>query len=520
MADVIKAQMHVGRTTILDKNRHDRFHLLLWIIFCAVVLRLVITVYLGDTVEEVRGGTWDQISYDILAQRVAAGHGFTLDRDWWPATRAGEPTAHWSYVYTLYLAAVYSVVGHHPLVARLLQAVAVGLLMPWLAYRLGRRAFNPRVGLLAAAVVAVYFYFAHYAASLMTEAFYIVGLLWTLDVAMRLAIEMAAPGSGERARRRPARPIWLGLELGLAMGVTFLLRQVVVFFFALLFLWLVGVAWRRGRVGRVFPPLVLAVLAVALLILPWLVRNYLAFGRITFMPNTNSGFAFFWCNHPIYGTQFEPVLSPEHGVSYQDLIPLELRHLDEAALNDALLARGIQFVLDDPGRYFLLSLSRIPIFFTFWPTPESTFLSNAARVLSFGLFLPFMVWGLLLALRRLPKTYASRHVLRQSGNTRPGNGDLGPSLAFEFLVLLLLFVLSYSALHIATWANVRYRLPVDAVLVLFAAFALDRLLQWLIEHRALPRSRPVQALAEPVATSEAASPRSSDNRSLPEPGGQ
>jgi hypothetical protein len=40
------------------------------------------------------------------------------------------------------------------------------------------------------------------------------------------------------------------------------------------------------------------------------------------------------------------------------------------------------------------------------------------------------------------------------------------------LPVLYLFIAFYSVLHIFTWAMVRYRLPVDAVLVVFAAVGL------------------------------------------------
>ena len=36
-------------------------------------------------------------------------------------------TAHWSFLYTLYLTAVYALFGPNPLVARLIQAVAIGV---------------------------------------------------------------------------------------------------------------------------------------------------------------------------------------------------------------------------------------------------------------------------------------------------------------------------------------------------------------------------------------------------------
>lgn len=446
--------------------------ILLAIIALSVLLRVAVALYLGDSIEETRGGTYDQFSYDMLAQRVADGHGFSFAVDTWPYARANQPTAFWSYLYTLYLSLVYAVFGYHPLAARLIQAVTVGALMPWLTYRIARRPFGQRVGLFAAAISAVYFYFVHYAASLMSEAFYVVGILWTVDVSMRLA-EMLASQSANRHK-----VLGIGVELGLAMAVTLLLRQVVIGFFAVLALWLFWLALRRRAMRRLLGPIVAAAAVTILLMSPFMVRNYQVFGRLT-MPNTNAGFTFFWSNHPIYGTQFEAVLSPTHGVSYQELVPPELRDLNEAELDRALLVRGFQFVVDDPGRYLLLSLSRIPIYFQFWPTSDSTLLSNAARVLSFGLFLPFMLYGLILAVSHL----------RHSGPLRsgPAVADGAPDLRAAYTALFLLFVLVYTAIHLASWANVRYRLPVDAFLIMFAAYGIDHLLRRLVRHSSYPQ---------------------------------
>ena len=58
------------------------------------------------------------------AVSLLAGRGYSFDQDWYPGfTRAGEPTAHWSFLYPLYLAVVYAVFGYHPLAARLVQAL-------------------------------------------------------------------------------------------------------------------------------------------------------------------------------------------------------------------------------------------------------------------------------------------------------------------------------------------------------------------------------------------------------------
>ncbi|HNS04027.1 MAG TPA: glycosyltransferase family 39 protein [Anaerolineae bacterium] len=442
--------------------------LLAAILLLSTLLRLGVALYLGNTLEETRGGTYDQISYDLLAQRVADGHGFSFAVDTWPYARANQPTAFWSYLYTLYLTLIYAIFGHQPLIARLIQGVIVGVLMPWLVWRIARRPFGSRVGLIAAGITAIYFYFIHYAASLMSEAFYLVGILWTVDVGMRLAEMLADPRTNQR------RTLALGLEFGLAMSLTLLLRQVVIGFFTVLALWLLWIALHHHAVRRVLGVFVATAAVTGLLILPFVARNYQVFGRLT-MPNTNAGFTFFWSNHPIYGTHFEAVLSPSHGISYQELIPPDLRDLNEAALDRALLLRGLQFVRDDPGRYLLLSLSRVPVYFQFWPTSDSTRLSNAARMLSFGLFLPFMLYGLILGASHL----------RRSGPLRPNLAvvDGTPDLRAAYVALFLLFILVYTAIHLASWANVRYRLPVDAFLILFAAYGIDDVLRRLARRR-------------------------------------
>lgn len=198
------------------------------------------------------------------------------------------------------------------------------------------------------------------------------------------------------------------------------------------------------------------------------------------MPNKNSGFAFFWGNHPICGTRFEPVLSDDLGVSYQDLIPSELRHLNEGQLARALLERGIEIVRADPGRYLWLSLSRISVYFLFWPTANSTTISNGSRLLSFTLFLPFMILGVLLLTKNLVKTFSPSR--RRSTTVPPTSLRVEEDLRPDYQVLQLLFIAVYTYVHLVSWANVRYRLPVDAFLLIFAAYAVawffDRWLEW------------------------------------------
>jgi hypothetical protein len=427
---------------IKNFRSNPRFFLYL-ILGISVLFRVIASAYFGDKVVDLPG-TMDQISYHNLALRILTGHGFSFGVGWWPATPANQPTAHWSYLYTLYLVLVYFIFGQHPIVARLIQAVIVGILQPYLTYKIGQKIFGEWIGIAAAFLSAVYIYFIYYSATLMTEPFYITSILWALF----LTVELGALPAKE-PNTRPGKEIVLSIGLGIALTIGVLLRQLllIVVPFLLLWIWLVRCAKQRKSS---LTTTVLVAGVMALCILPITYSNYQRFHRFVLL-NTNAGFAFFWGNNPIYGTQFQPILSDDN-VTYGQLIPDDVRSLNEAAMDQELLKRGIGFVISDPVRYILLSISRIPFYFEFWPTQGSSLISNLSRVLSFGILLPFMLYGMIASLVSL------------SGKAK----DRWSSPE----VLLVLFSILYAAIHILTWTLIRYRLPIDAVFLVFAGYAL------------------------------------------------
>lgn len=421
---------------------------LLAILLLSVLLRIGVSFYLGDTVVELPGVS-DQLSYHNLALRVMNGHGFSFGEPWWPVTAANAPTAHWSYLYTFYLVLVYKIFGVHAIAARLIQSLVVGILQPLLTYWIGKRLVNENAGLAGAFITAIYGYFIYYAGTLMTEPFYITGILAVLYVSVLWVMD-SAPGG---------KTVRYGLILGILAAATILFRQLFLLIVPFILLW---IAWVNLRQKQSFLPGVAAsILVIGLVILPFTLFNYQRFDRFVLL-NTNAGFAFFWGNLPQYGTEFEPIMSAETG-NYLSVIPDQFRGLDEAALDQALLGEAIRNILADPLRYIQLSLSRIPHYFMFWPSADSGLISNLSRVGSFGLFLPFMLYGLYLWLSN-----------RISGARRSIEHPL---------FILLLFGLVYSGIHILTWSLVRYRLPVDAVMIVFAGIALTKLFKLIASRK-------------------------------------
>jgi len=449
----MKAQVNEDPTSADCKEERDRHSIMLsgfWnrddsviilliaTVAVSVLLRVALAVYLGNDVSPLPGIA-DQLTYNTLAQRFLSGHAFTFGEGWWPVTRAGEPTAHWSFLYTFYLSLVYRIFGASPVIARSVQAFIVGAAQPLLIFAIGRRVFNPIVGLVAAGLTAAYTYFIYYSAALMTEAFYISILL----AALYLSICLLDPEIDVVDNRKQV--LFFYFLLGLTLGATVLLRQIFLVIVPFLLLTIGWVNRKRDGTIQTFIYVAITLLVVVLMILPFTVYNYQRFGQMVLL-NTNAGFAFFWANHPIYGNTFQAILSPDLG-SYGDLIPPELKSFDEAALDRALLLRGLQFVVDDPIRYLRLSLSRIPVYFMFWPSAGSSLTSNIVRVLSFGLLWPFMLYGSIVSLKERWQTQPCAHAATR---------------------LLLIFVVVYTGIHVLSWALIRYRLPVDSVLILFA----------------------------------------------------
>jgi 4-amino-4-deoxy-L-arabinose transferase-like glycosyltransferase len=408
----------------------------------SILARLMASLYLGNAVTQMPGIA-DQVTYHTLAQRVLNGFGFSFDQAWWPATHAGEPTAHWSYLYTFFLVAVYKIMGPHAIFARIIQALVIGFLQPYLLYKISKTIFPNVSGLFCAAWIALYPYLIYYSAALMTEAWFITIVLAVFLCAFQMRPEKISMRSF--------------LLLGVLCGLAVLLRQVFLLFVPFLFLWILWIHRKNGWL-KALGNLALSIVVILAMIAPFTYYNYQRFNRFVLL-NTNAGFAFFWSNNPIYGTQFVSILPEEMG-NYLELLPKDMKGMDEAAMDSELLKRGMTFVKENPGQYILLSLSRIPILFDFLPSKESSWISNITRVTSFGFALPFMIYGIWLSIRSIMKAK-------------------GPFFDTP-IALILGFGVIYSGIHILTWTLVRYRLPIDALFLVFAGLALSKLSQFII----------------------------------------
>jgi 4-amino-4-deoxy-L-arabinose transferase-like glycosyltransferase len=404
-----------------DRIKHKQLQILILVV--AVLIRIIIALFMGDQVT-VLPGIQDQVSYDALARSLLDGRGYSFTKNWYPFTPANTPTAHWSFIYPLYLAGVYAITGYHPLAARLVQGSVGGALICFLIYLIGRRVVNEHTGLVGAGLAAVYGYFIYYNVALMTETFSIVLVLLSLHLCLEI-------------KERPTLKRWIAL--GLALGLATLLRQTILIFIPFLLLWLL---WELKKEEAHWWHFAVPVVIVMLMIAPWTIRNYLVY-RGFLLLNSNAGYALYASNNTNLGTNWrnEVVVVP---------VPEELTGQNEAELDRALTQKAVRLILEDPKRYLWLNLDKTLEYFRFWPSSDSSRISNLNRVLSFGLYLPFMLLGLAFSGSRWRK-----------------------------FVSLYLFIAIHTGIHLLSWPSPRYRLPVDAVLMVFAGMALVELVKQL-----------------------------------------
>ncbi|MDP9114332.1 MAG: hypothetical protein M3O20_11710 [Acidobacteriota bacterium] len=238
--------------------------------------------------------------------------------------------------------------------------------------------------------------------------------------------------------------IWQGAISGAALGILFLLSQVIL---------LVALPWiglvlmvRRARVRDAARFLITLTLAAAVVNVPWLVRNYRIWGEVT--ARTNFGMVVYSSNNDCAAPSlYEELASgcsmetnPESSVPEASL----LKRMGEPAYARLKLREAKTWIQSHPRRFLQLTLARIVQFW--FPVPVAPFYAS------------YMVWGV--TILSLPGIFlmCRRRVW-----------------ATWFLgAVFLLYPLAY---YIAV-SEIRYRIPVLWLSCLAAGYFLAAIPQW------------------------------------------
>lgn len=391
----------------------------------------------------------DQGYYISMAGRISEGEGLSYSREmgWLRSTMTTEteflrswssdpeylfgiipvetPTASIEPGYPLLLASVFMITGPCTGAVFLLNSI-FALLGAWAVWKLAAENWGEKQAVLAALIWSLYPYYVYYSAYAMTDMIHISLLPVIMLLTLRSILKTGA-----------------GFTSGLAAGVLFLIRSTAIFLVPIQLAWLfIRKKWRTA---------LLVIAGFVLCCIPWVVRNQMVLGSPVLMP-TKGSLNLWMRNNPSL-LAIEGISIPgfiEDGINRRDLLeypPME--NLDtELARSRLLMQRAKQFILSNPLLFSYLTVVRAGLFLS----PIGGTIENAiAKLAGILIYLPMLLISMLEAFRR-----------RRDGR----------------VILLVSFFVLYLGMHSLAHGGVRYRLPVDTVLIVLTSLAAGRWAGW------------------------------------------
>ena len=392
-------------------------------VLVALALRLVYVSTLPDQVLYS-----DERDHYQLAVSLAQGHGYELED--------GRPTAVRPPGYPLFLALWYRL-GLQSLPAlRMVQAV-VGAATVWMMYLLISTLFSNRLwALVALAMGAVYPYFIYLPGAILATTWFSFLLILSVFYLCR-----AQSGGG------PYAPAVAGASAGLAV-LTVPTTLVLVLMTVLWFL-RSQAPWRRILIYSV---------TVAVVLAPWLYRNATTLGLINVC--STGGYNFWLGNNPDSQIDLPCSVAPPSALREKLHDAVSEHQVDRIYLFEAL-----GYIAQDPAAFAGRTLNKALFFWRLDPSPVTkAYVTQDALIawvgaLSFAGLLALAILGAFL----LP---ASARPLRS---------------------LWALYCLAFTLVYALTIVKVRFRLPLEHLILAFSAYGFVRVWQWLCELRFVRR---------------------------------
>ncbi len=422
----------------------------------SLLIRLFFIAAWGSE-EKIYDSLFDQYIYIDLAKNFVAGHGLSLSFDVFIA-EANTPTSIQPPVYPLVLAGIFYFFGESYLAIRLLQVVLSSIISV-VTFLIGKKVFDKSTALLAGLLTCVYPVLVMYTRPIMGEILY----TFLLSLITFLLLKFY---------QEPFPPIYF-FWWAILFGLAFLIRPeilVLAFLVGLFVLWRIFSAKPRVSFRYTGAVLGISLLAVTLVIGPWIVRNRMIHGEFLALPNKR------WSIWEENWLRYMRESFPEweegcHGIDPLICVIPDFHTLSEVERDRYVSNLGRDFVLTHPDLFLRYSVSRFlksyPIipreeflpplgykgqeqpvdgyhFTSLDDIPTYTSPFEKLRVWSFRAIFLLGVFGIMMALKE----------------RRWALAPLGLPLLFSVTTTLLLY------------GKERARLPIDPYLILFAAYGL------------------------------------------------
>jgi dolichyl-phosphate-mannose-protein mannosyltransferase len=398
----------------------------MWVVLCvAFGLRAGLVCWKPERLAE------DRDLYRGIAQRLADGDGFVHPE-------LGHATAYRPPLYPLLLAAFFSLSGGVKLVAPV--QIGLGIATVWLTWQIGRRLGLGSWSLVAAGFVAVNPLLVQATSLAMTET------LCTFLLAASLLAWPSTATHGGVIRR---------LSFGVLLGMGALCRPTVWAFIVLGSVITVTIRF-RGQPPREWPwrGWIITAVACGLTVAPWVIRNWLVFGR-PIVTSTHGGYTLLLGNND---EAYREEVAKPFGTLWDsrawqrslesEMLQAGLARPDEVARDRWLAQRAKAWIVQHPREFREACWLRLRRFWNVSPSGADA--EGLLRVVRGGIatFYFLELFAAAIGIWRLRRDEWS-----------------------SWWPLVCLTV-SFSLVHLVYWSNLRMRTPVEPCLSLLAAYGL------------------------------------------------
>lgn len=292
-----------------------------------------------------------------------------------------------------------------------------------------------RVANLAAIIVAFYPFFNFYAITILTETLFLFLIYTSFFYAVRYI------------------KYWQFKDI-LLFSILFALASLTRFaafsmfpFFILLFI--IAGLYVRKRL-YIFRPL-LAVSCFMLVMLPWALKNYHYYGKFSFTtPDDKLGLALWVGNNPMNKSG--------GGIGYVDFNWSDYDHIKDPNERAEIAGRdAMAWIKDNPHDWLVLEYRKLKRFFSpvFYAEQYQALHYQLMSIMSYGVIAILFLYGIVMRLKSLFLLYSP----------------------------MILFALMLTAIHLITFASIRYRLPIEPFMIMVASAVLYHMLYIMMKKR-------------------------------------
>lgn len=432
-----------------------------------LAIRVVVALLIDGAFDVAKEGDL----YPIAARSIADGLGFTAE---------GQAILWRAPLFPYFLAGIFELFGDTNYTAVLIAHAVLDAMTGMIMWWLGRRLFGNTVGVTAAVLFMLHPFSAYYTIRLMAEPLFT--LFFTATIA---ALVVACSNS-------PLRPKPF-LLVGALTAVTALIKPVVVAFTP--FIAVLLLAWHYRRPRAALPSAIAVVAAFVIVLAPWTARNFSLTGE--FVPVATAGGYTLWLGNnqatggreyhelaedPVplarYSEEEFEILATVYGDAeitevtmfngYPIWTPANIGPVEDAAFMKAAIAGALENPI---GAIELVAKKFVRFWYSIY-MPENQWAQGYIIAIQV-MFLSVVAAGIVLAFRT------------------------GLGLAVAPMLAAIAYL---NLMHSATFATLRYSMPLTPILILFGSFAVVALATRLAGRfgLAVPRSRLTPPSAEPL----------------------